>query len=348
MTPDVSVYLGGAIRLVQGVVPYRDFVFVQPPGSTLLLAPFGALAGVVGSRDALAVLRCLEPLIAAGDVLLAGRALRRFGAAAAVTGGALVAVFPAELYALRGPMLEPWVVTLGLGAAVLLLDGSAGWAGVLLGVAMSFKLTAVVLVLGGALLCLRRPRYFAGVVIGFTVICLPFVAAAPQSFARDVFVQLGRVHPGGAFYPQYPAALLPALAVAAGWAAARLRLPLRAVGAAALIAIAATAIGLRGLSAPDVAATVDATVPSGACVVTDSPRLTVTSDRFLTRRLGCSKLVDPFGTALVFGAESPAWLAALDSADYFISDRAPGADVRSRFRVEARGRLWICVRQASA
>ena len=75
MTPDVAVYLGAAVRLVQGLLPYRDFVFVQPPGSILLLTPFGALARLAGTRDALAALRCVEPLLAAADVLLAGRAL---------------------------------------------------------------------------------------------------------------------------------------------------------------------------------------------------------------------------------------------------------------------------------
>jgi alpha-1,2-mannosyltransferase len=30
---DDGVYLGAAIRLTQGAVPYRDFAFVQPPGT---------------------------------------------------------------------------------------------------------------------------------------------------------------------------------------------------------------------------------------------------------------------------------------------------------------------------
>ena len=35
---DDGSYFGSAIRLVQGQLPYRDFVFVQPPGITLLMA----------------------------------------------------------------------------------------------------------------------------------------------------------------------------------------------------------------------------------------------------------------------------------------------------------------------
>ena len=33
---DDGVYLGAAIRLTQGALPYRDFAFVQPPGMLLL------------------------------------------------------------------------------------------------------------------------------------------------------------------------------------------------------------------------------------------------------------------------------------------------------------------------
>src|ERR1035441_2608827 len=36
---DDGVYLGAAVRLVNGAIPYRDFVFLQPPGSVLLFSP---------------------------------------------------------------------------------------------------------------------------------------------------------------------------------------------------------------------------------------------------------------------------------------------------------------------
>ena len=41
---DAGVYFGVAVRLVDGVVPYRDFLFVQPPGIALLMAPFALLS----------------------------------------------------------------------------------------------------------------------------------------------------------------------------------------------------------------------------------------------------------------------------------------------------------------
>src|ERR1035438_891598 len=56
-TADIAVYLGAAVRLVHGVVPYRDFVLVQPPGITLLLSPAGLLSDLAGTRAALTTVR---------------------------------------------------------------------------------------------------------------------------------------------------------------------------------------------------------------------------------------------------------------------------------------------------
>ena len=48
---DDGVYLGGAIRLISGSVPYHGFAFVQPPGILLLMAPVAVIAqGVHGAR----------------------------------------------------------------------------------------------------------------------------------------------------------------------------------------------------------------------------------------------------------------------------------------------------------
>ncbi len=46
---DDGVQFGDAVRLVSGVIPYRDFVVMQPPGSIVLMAPVALLAKVTGS-----------------------------------------------------------------------------------------------------------------------------------------------------------------------------------------------------------------------------------------------------------------------------------------------------------
>jgi hypothetical protein len=47
---DDGVYLGSAIELVHGILPYKDFTYLHPPGMPLLLSPVAAV-GELG-RDA--------------------------------------------------------------------------------------------------------------------------------------------------------------------------------------------------------------------------------------------------------------------------------------------------------
>ena len=57
--------LGTAIRLVHGVLPYRDYAFVHPPGIALLMTPAALVGRFVGTHDAMAVARQHE---CAGEV----------------------------------------------------------------------------------------------------------------------------------------------------------------------------------------------------------------------------------------------------------------------------------------
>src|ERR1700693_2585930 len=56
---DDGVQFGDAVRLVRGVIPYRDFVVVQPPGIMVLMAPVAALAKVTGTAWGLGIARLL-------------------------------------------------------------------------------------------------------------------------------------------------------------------------------------------------------------------------------------------------------------------------------------------------
>jgi alpha-1,2-mannosyltransferase len=210
VTPDVAVYLGGAVRLVHGAVPYRDYVFVQPPAFVLFATPIGLLSELIGTRDALGVLRLLTPLLAAANVLLVGRLIRHRGVVACLVACTVMACLPAELYAIRGPQLEPIVNLFCLAGAVLIFEGDsfangrrmvAG--GAALGAAMAVKLSAVIpvalLLLVGVTVARRNSRgVAAGVVGGFAVLTLPFTALAPGSLWRDtVTTQLSRVPSAG-------------------------------------------------------------------------------------------------------------------------------------------------------
>src|SRR5919112_759301 len=54
---DDGVYYAGAAALVSGRMPYRDFLFLHPPGILLALSPFAALGAVTSDSVGLAVAR---------------------------------------------------------------------------------------------------------------------------------------------------------------------------------------------------------------------------------------------------------------------------------------------------
>jgi len=204
---DDGVDFGGAIRLLQGFVPYRDFVFVQPPGITLLLAPVALLAKATSSDTGLAVARVLTACAGAASVPLTGLLVKHRGALATAAACAIVALHPDSIFSASTVFLEPWLVLFCLLGAVLLFDSDAlalsgrrlVWGGVAFGVAGVVKawaaLPALVVL---ALLCRgldwRRPaRYAGGVAAGFLVPAGAFIALAPHAFVRDIVsAQLSR------------------------------------------------------------------------------------------------------------------------------------------------------------
>ena len=48
---DDGVHYASAMGLVHGLLPYRDFLLLHPPGVPLLLTPFAGLAEVLGEPD---------------------------------------------------------------------------------------------------------------------------------------------------------------------------------------------------------------------------------------------------------------------------------------------------------
>src|SRR5258707_12449674 len=62
---DDGTDFGSALRLIHGVLPYRDFVTVQPPGITLLMVPAALLSHLTGTAGAIAAGRILTALAGA-------------------------------------------------------------------------------------------------------------------------------------------------------------------------------------------------------------------------------------------------------------------------------------------
>ena len=205
---DDGVYIGNALRLVNGVIPYRDFAMVQPPGSMLLMVPAALGGKVFGSAWALAASRVLTVGADTANVVLAGLLVRHRGALAAGVASGVYAVYPAALNASQSLFLEPWLNLFCLLGAVLLFDGDhlaghrgvpgehgsrrAFWAGVCFGFGTAVKIWAALPALVAWLLCLRARRdrvpFAGGFLVGIAVPCLPFLVLAPSGFGRTVFV----------------------------------------------------------------------------------------------------------------------------------------------------------------
>ena len=122
---DDGTDFGSAILLIHGYLPYRDFIMVQPPGITLLMAPV-ALAdqGRWAPRGGWASARILTALAGAAAVALGGLLVRHRGPArrASLTCG-ILAVYPDSVQAAHTVLLEPWLVLFCLLGALAVFDG---------------------------------------------------------------------------------------------------------------------------------------------------------------------------------------------------------------------------------
>jgi alpha-1,2-mannosyltransferase len=201
---DDGVLFGDAIRLMHGVIPYRDFSDVQPPGSTLMMAPVALLARVTGSDWGLAIARLLTVAADVACVVVIGRLLRHRGLVTVAVACGGYAIYPDALSASRTFLLEPWLNLCCLLGAVAVFEGDRLTAsrrrlllgGIAFGFAVALKLWALLPVAVLALLLRRRiPGFAAGFALGCFVPSLPFWLLAPSAFTSGVFTgQFNRSH----------------------------------------------------------------------------------------------------------------------------------------------------------
>ncbi len=197
---DDGVYLGGAVSLLSGGLPYHDFAFVQPPGILLLMWPAALIAKVSGISAALATARLLTVAASAACVALTGSLVRSRGPLVTLVACGLLAVYPDDIASAHTLLLEPWMNLLVLsGARLAFQNGRLAasrllWAGVACGIAGSVKYWAVIPALVLLAGCLRahgrRPaaRLALGTAAGFCVPVLPFALTAPGGFIRSTLL----------------------------------------------------------------------------------------------------------------------------------------------------------------
>lgn len=196
---DQGVYYSASEAVTWGLLPYRDFLFLHPPGILVALAPLGLVARLTRDSLGLELARVLVVLVGAANAALVAVAARRLGLFAAAVAGTFYALWPPVAMAESQPRLEPFV-SLGLLVALAVLASRSDrvpraalvLAGCALGFSVTVKIWAVVpvLVILVAVLVRLGPRALARVAAPLaataTLICLPFFAAAPSAMFRMV------------------------------------------------------------------------------------------------------------------------------------------------------------------
>jgi alpha-1,2-mannosyltransferase len=210
---DDGVLFGDALRLVGGVIPYRDFSDVQPPGSFLLMVPVALVAKITGAAWGLAIARMLTVAADTACVILIGALVRHRGVPTVVMACGIYAVYPDALEASHTFLLEPWLNLFCLLAALAVFNGDKLTrsrrrlllGGAAFGFAVAVKLWALVPLGVVFLLLLAIPRcrsrvvpLVGGAAAGFGIPSLPFWIMAPTAFVGGVFSgQYTRSDPGG-------------------------------------------------------------------------------------------------------------------------------------------------------
>jgi alpha-1,2-mannosyltransferase len=197
---DDGVYLGAALRLTEGGMPYKDFAFVQPPGILLLMTPVALVAKLTTTVKALALARLLTVLASSACIPLVGNLVRYRGTVVTLVACGVLAVYPDDIATAHTLMLEPWMnlfCLLAMNAAFrrghLASPRRLAWAGLALGFAGVIKFWAVapaavllVLLLLDKQHRVRRLRaYLPALAVGFLVPVGPFLASAPMTFLRS-------------------------------------------------------------------------------------------------------------------------------------------------------------------
>lgn len=199
---DSGVYLAASMHLVSGILPYRDFTFVNPPGILLLMSPVAVFSRIFGSHDGFILARIVTSLVTALNASLLALLVRHRGRIAMVIAGVGLALLPVAFFVSSALKLDPFCVFFVLlgSNVVFSLDRNGDQpstfrytiAGVLFGLAALVKLWAFFPFLAAVICLMPRSRkralaFVSGAGGGMIVPSLPFLVLAPRQFISQVF-----------------------------------------------------------------------------------------------------------------------------------------------------------------
>ncbi len=200
---DEGVYFSAASKMLDGIFPYRDFVFVHPPGLLVFLSFTSWTRSFLGIEGAFALSRWIAAIVGTLNVVLIFRLSmpsprpapdERGRYLGALLAAALYATYPEIVQVERGPFLEPLLNLVCLSLALVIVERPRWvWlAGALAGFAISIKLWALVWIVGAfwALSSFATKRelaqFLAAAAITFAIVVLPFFLLAPENFVTQV------------------------------------------------------------------------------------------------------------------------------------------------------------------
>lgn len=196
---DDGVYFSASALLLRGVLPYRDFVFVHPPGVLYLLA---ATSWLPDPATGFAAARMLAAGVGAINILLLGLLIARVSnPAGGIVAAVLYAGYPDAVTAERSAYLEGFLNLACLAAANLWLrrrepDGAprAFVAGIAAGLACAVKFWAgiwvVAAVATAGLRNLRRDvlPFLGGAMLAGLIAVGPLALTAPRNFVTQTLL----------------------------------------------------------------------------------------------------------------------------------------------------------------
>src|SRR6187549_4049517 len=118
---DDGVYYAASTGIAHGLLPYRDFLLLHPPGVPLLLTPFAFVAQLTSDSYGFAAARVAWMLLGAINAVLIWKILKPIGALSALFGALAYAVFYPAVYSDKSTLLE-CPATTALLIAILLLQ----------------------------------------------------------------------------------------------------------------------------------------------------------------------------------------------------------------------------------
>jgi len=207
---DSGVYFAATSEFVNGHLPYRDFVFVQPPGGLLLLSPWALVGRWTNLSFAFTLARASSALVVAAVAVLISRLTLSYGHRTSLVAGVTTALAPTAVYEMTSVKLESYCLLLSLLAAWWVVSAESraprslrrriAAAGLVMGLAGAVKLWAFLpFVAVAACVWTYGPRLVARFVVwaaaGFAVAVGPFFLVAPSAFWQEVILaQLRRTH----------------------------------------------------------------------------------------------------------------------------------------------------------